>query len=317
MQTLVTGITGSIGAALAPALSAAGHDVRGFTRDARRAPADVDDVVEGDALTGAGLDAALDGVDVAYYLIHSMEADSAQPKATASRQARPSFDAAEHRTAERFAAAARRAGVGRIVYLGGLLPGPDHPLSRHIGSRLAVEETLLAAVPGSIAFRASIVIAAGSRSFRFLVRLVERVRITPLPDWRDNHTQPIDGRDVTAFLSAAATAPQPLSGRAWDLGGPDVLSYGEMIEQIADVMLVPRPQLPLGCALTPLAAPVAARIAGEDVELIRPLMESLQSDLLPRDNAAAGAFGVRLHGFTAAVERSLRDWEATEEVRAR
>ncbi len=306
MQTLVTGITGSIGSSLAPALAAAGHDVRGFTRDARRAPDAVADVVEGDALTGAGLDAALEGVEVAYYLIHSMEAGSSG-----------GFDTAELRSADHFAEAARRAGVRRIVYLGGLLPGGEHAVSRHLGSRLAVEETLLGAVPGSIAFRASIVIAAGSRSFRFLVRLVERVPITPLPAWAANATQPVDGRDVTAFLRAAATAPAALGDRAWDLAGPDRLTYAEMIDRIADEMLVARPAVRLGFSLTPIASVVAARIAGEDVGLIEPLMESLDSDLLPRDDSAGPAFGVRLHAFGAAVERALRDWEATEEVRAR
>ena len=96
-----------------------------------------------------------------------------------------------------------------------------------------------------------------------------------------------------------------------------MLSYGQMIERIADHLLVARPSLGLGFALTPIAAPVAAAVAGEDVGLIGPLMESLESDLLPRDDAAAGAFGVRLHAFDAAVERSLRELEAREEVRAR
>src|SRR5689334_8628372 len=155
MRTLVTGITGSIGTDLAPALLAAGHEVRGFTRDARRVRVPVDDVVEGDATTGRGLDAALDGIEVAYYLIHSMEAGTLN-----------GFDAAELRAAEAFAQAAGRAGVGRIVYLGGLVPGGQEALSRHLGSRLAVERTLLDAVPGSVAFRASIVVSAGSRSFR-------------------------------------------------------------------------------------------------------------------------------------------------------
>ena len=192
MRTLITGITGSIGTDLAPALLAAGHDVRGFTRDARRVRVPVDDVVEGDATTGRGLDAALDGIEVAYYLIHSMEAGLVN-----------GFDSAELRAAEAFAEAARRAGVGRIVYLGGLVPGGDVALSRHLGSRLAVERTLLDAVPGSLAFRASIVVSAGSRSFRFLVRLVERLPVLALPSWRDHRTQPIDGRDVTSLLCAA------------------------------------------------------------------------------------------------------------------
>src|SRR3712207_5091738 len=155
MRILVTGITGYVGAALAPRLLDSGHDVRGFARDARRVSVPVEDVVEGDAVTGRGLDEALDGVDVAYYLIHSME-----------RSANGGFDVAERRSAENFAEAAARAGVKRTVYLGGLVP-TDKAISRHLGSRLAVEEALLAAVPESVAFRASIVIAASSRSFRF------------------------------------------------------------------------------------------------------------------------------------------------------
>lgn len=306
MKTLVTGITGSIGSTLAPALIAAGHDVRGFTRDARRAPAGIDDVVEGDAITGKGVDAALDGVEVAYYLIHSMEQASAG-----------AFDRDEHRAAERFGTAARAAGVRRIVYLGGTLPSEGHEPSRHIGSRLAVEESLLAAVPDSIAFRASIVIAAGSRSFRFLVRLVERMPVLPMPAWRVNRTEPVDGRDITAFLLAAATAPDALGGRSWDLPGPDELSYGEMIERIAELMMVGRPKLPLGFSLTPIAAPVAAAVVGEDVALIEPLMESLKTDLLARDASAADAFGVHRHRFDAAVEHALRLWERTEEIKAR
>jgi hypothetical protein len=116
---------------------------------------------------------------------------------------------------------------------------------------------------------------------------------------------------------AAATAGDALGGRSWDVGGPDLLSYGEMIDRIAGHMLVDRPSLRLRFSLTPVAAPVAAAVAGEDLGLIGPLMESLESDLLPRDDAAAPAFGVRLHTFDAAVERALREWEAHEEVRAR
>src|SRR6059058_425092 len=122
MRTLVTGITGSIGRVLAPALQDAGHDVRGFTRDASRVSVDVADIVEGDAQAGTNLDAALDGIDVAYYLIHSMDA------ATGA-----GFDAAELRSAELFAAAAHAAGVHRIVYLGGPVPSDGSNPSRHLG----------------------------------------------------------------------------------------------------------------------------------------------------------------------------------------
>jgi uncharacterized protein YbjT (DUF2867 family) len=205
--------------------------------------------------------------------------------------------------------------VRRIVYLGGLVPEAHGP-SRHLASRLAVESELLEAAPEGVALRASIVIGARSRSFRFLVRLIERLPVLALPAWRENRTQPIDGRDVLSYLARAATAAD-VAGRSWDIAGPQVLTYAELIERIAERMLVRRPRLALNVTMTPVASIVAAAIAGEDPALITPLMEGLETDLLPRDHDAPRAFGVRLHSFDAAVERALRDWEETEEVAAR
>ena len=231
---------------------------------------------------------------------------------------RGAFVDLERRQAEAFASAAAAAGVRRIVYLGGLLPSDGAP-SRHLASRLTVERALLEAAPESVALRASIVVAARSRSFRFLVRLIERLPVLALPAWRANRTQPVDGRDVLEFLAAAATLDARHTGRAWDIGGPDVMSYQQMLERIAEVMLdrpAPRSALPFN--LTPVASVVAAAIAEEDPGLIEPLMESLEHDLLPRDGDAAAAFGVRLHRFEASVERALRDMESADmsEVRA-
>ena len=308
MQVLVTGVSGYVGAALAPALQREGHAVRGFARSPERVAAagvSLDDLVQGDVLTGAGLDRALDGIEVAYYLIHSMEGPAGG-----------AFPEQERRAAGNFAVAAREAGVRRVVYLGGLVP-EGVPASRHLASRLAVEEALLAAAPESIALRASIVIGARSRSFRFLVRLIERLPVLALPAWRVNRTRPIDGRDVLAYLIASAAAPAELSGRSWDIAGPDTLTYQQLIERIAELMLVDRPKLGLGFTLTPIAAQVAAAVAGEDPALIAPLMEGLEHDLLPRDDDAASAFAIRLHRFDAAVERALREWEQIEEIAAR
>jgi uncharacterized protein YbjT (DUF2867 family) len=308
MQTLVTGVSGYVGAALAERLRRDGHRVRGFARSRARASAAgvaLDDLVLGDATTGVGLDAALDGVDVAYYLIHSMEGAAAG-----------AFADTERRSAEAFARAAAAAGLRRVVYVGGIVPR-DAPLSRHLGSRLAVEGALLGAVPEGIALRASIVVGARSRSFRFLVRLIERMPVMALPAWRENRTAPIDGRDMLEYLARAATAPAELTGRSWDIGGPEVMSYASMIARIADALMVRRPSVGLGLTLTPVTSVVAAAIAGEDPALIEPLMESLEHDLLPRDGDAPAAFGVRLHRFDAAVERALREWERTEELAAR
>lgn len=303
MRILVTGVSGAIGAALVPALAAAGHELRGFARSPQRVAAALP-VVAGDALSGAGLDKALDGVDVAYYLIHSMEGEPVR------------FAARERAAATTFVRAARRAGVRRVVYLGGILPRGDAP-SRHLASRLEVERILCAGFEEAVALRASIVVGASSRSFRFLVRLVERVRVLALPAWRGHRTQPIDVRDVRAFLVAAATTPHAAGGLSLDVAGPQTLTWEAIVLRIADHLLVRRPALRLGRDVTAIAAPVAARIAGEDPAFVGPLMESLSGDLLARDDRAPALLGVRRHSFDRAVEAALREWEAQEPLRAR
>jgi uncharacterized protein YbjT (DUF2867 family) len=303
MRILLTGASGSIGAALEPALTRAGHELRGFGRDPARVAPGLD-FVRGDAISGAGLDAALDGIDVAYFLIHSMEG-----------RARGGFADSERAAALNFVAAAQRAGVRRVVYLGGLVP--QGTPSRHLASRLEVERILLAGLPEAVALRASIVIGARSRSFRFMVHLVERMRVLVLPPWRAHRTQPIDVRDVVAFLLAAATTPHAGGGLSLDIAGPDVLTYGEMIERIADLMLVRRRSLNVGRNATAVVAPIAAALAGEEAGFIAPLMASLSTDLLPRDDRAPALLGVRLHRFDRAVERALREWESGESLAAR
>jgi uncharacterized protein YbjT (DUF2867 family) len=314
MRILVTGITGAIGSRLAPRLLAAGYDVRALTRssDAARlaqVPTGVR-LLTGDAVSGIGLPKALRGVDVAYYLIHSMEP-----------RAEERFGVRERRAAENFAAAAVKARVGRIVYLGGLIPEPGAALtagtSAHLASRLAVERTLLEAVPDSVALRASIVISDRSRSFRFLVRLVERMPILLIPAWRDHRTAPIDERDVLTCLTRAATATRA-GGRALDLAGPDVVTYGELIARIRDQLMLDRPVLNIPrLTLTPIASRVSAVIAGEEHALIGPLMAGLGTDLLPREELATELLGVRPHTLDAAIERALREWELIEPLRAR
>jgi uncharacterized protein YbjT (DUF2867 family) len=315
LNILVTGASGAIGADLVPRLVGAGHGVRAFARDPARVTAGgLTGVVRGDAVTGAGLEEALAGIDVAYFLIHSME--SAAQRAPTAKPLVGGFADRDRRAAARFAAAARAAGVGRVVYLGGLVPR-DAGVSPHLASRLEVEETLLGAAPEGVALRASIVIGARSRSFRFLVRLVERVPVMALPDWRDNRTAPIDARDVMAYLVAAGTSDVVDGALSLDIAGPEVMTYAAMIERIRDALLLGRPRLDLPLRLTAVASRVAAAIAGEDPALIGPLMESLGSDLLPRDDHARKLFGVRPHRFDAAVERALREWEDAEDLAAR
>jgi nucleoside-diphosphate-sugar epimerase len=262
-------------------------------------------VIAADAVSGAGLEQALDGIDVAYFLIHSMETSTDG-----------AFNVRERATAENFARAARDRGVNRVIYLGGPVPAGGE-LSPHLASRHEVENILLAATPCSVAFRASIVIGAHSRSFRFLVRLIERMPVLAVPAWRNNRSAPIDERDMIELLARAAVSDQ-VCGQSLDAGGRDVVSYGELIDRIRDHMLVNRPTIGLHrLTVTPIASRIASVIAGEDPALIGPLMESLERDLLPRDNRAAELLGVRLHSLDAAIERALRDWEATEPLAAR
>ena len=168
----------------------------------------------------------------------------------------------------------------RIVYLGGIAPAGA--VSPHLSSRLEVEEILLSALPASTALRASIVIGAGSSSFRVLVRLVERLRLLPMPRWRSNRTQPIDERDVIEFLAATPAVPEA-AGRSLDICGPDVVTFAALIEGIAEGLGVGRMPVGLPASLTPPASAVVAAVSGQPLELVRPLMESLESDVLPRD----------------------------------
>src|SRR3954454_5982141 len=259
MRVLVTGATGFVGAKLTGALQRAGHEVRAFARDPTRVRDGVE-VVQGDAVSGAGLDQAMDGVDAAYYLIHSMEAAAGSGFATLERA-----------SVENFVAAGREAGVRRAVYLGGPVPAHERA-SAHLASRLYVEERLLGGFPEAVALRASIIIGAQSRSFRFLVRLIERLPALPLPPWREFRTAPIDERDVIAMLVSSAGTEHAAGGPWLDIAAPELLTYGEIIERIADLMLVGRVPVRLGFSASAVASRVAAAIAGEDHALIGPLM---------------------------------------------
>jgi uncharacterized protein YbjT (DUF2867 family) len=262
-------------------------------------------VVVADVVSGKGLEEALDGIDVAYYLIHSMEPSTVGD-----------FDRLERTGAANFAQAAQKAGVERVIYLGGLVPAGG-PRSKHLTSRLEVENALLDAAPSSVAFRASIVIGARSASFRFLVRLVERLPVLILPGWHSHRTSPVDERDIIEMLARAATN-EAVRGQSLDVGGRDIVTYGELIDRIRDLMLVARPTLTFDTlTVTPIASRISSVIAGEDHALIGPLMESLDDDLLPRDDRAAALLGVRLHSLDAAIERSLREWERFEKLAAR
>jgi uncharacterized protein YbjT (DUF2867 family) len=301
---LVTGATGYVGRRLIERLSDDGREVRALARDpARVEPRPGVETVRGDLVSGEGVDAALEGCKTAYYLVHSMEAGE------------DGFASRDRRAARNFVRAAEAAGVERAVYLGGIVPA-DGPHSAHLRSRLEVEDILLEGLPRSTALRASILIGAHSSSFRILVRLVERLRVLPFPAWQARRTRPIAGRDAIEYLALTPARPGA-EGRSLDIVGADALSYGQMIERIADLMGVARVPLRLSVTQTPAASAVVSALTDQPLELVRPLMESLEHDLLPRNDEAEEIYGFRPLPFGRAVERALAEWERTEELAAR
>jgi uncharacterized protein YbjT (DUF2867 family) len=302
---LVTGATGYVGGRLVERLAREHRPVRAMARNPSRfEPVEGVEPVRADVLSGEGLGEALHGVEAAYYLVHSMEAGDED------------FGSRDRRAATNLARAAREAGVEKVVYLGGIAPPDGTPHSPHLSSRLEVEEILLRELPRSVALRASILIGARSPSFRILVRLVERLRFLPFPAWTVNHTAPIDERDAIEYL-ARATRVEEAEGRSLDIVGPDVMTFGEMIERIAELMGVGRSPVRLGVTQTPAASAVVAELVGLPLDLVRSLMESLETDVLPRDRDAERLFGIRPRPFDRAVEHALAEWERTEALVAR
>ncbi len=266
-RCLVAGATGYVGGRLVPELLDSGHEVVVLARSPEKLR-DVGwtgrvTVVPGDAGNPEVLARAMDGVGVCYYLMHSLQEGSR-------------LEETERRVAQAFADAARAAGVGRIVYLGGLLPPvPREEMSAHMRSRAAVGEVLHASGVPTIEFRASVIIGSGSASFEMLRYLTERLPVMVTPKWVRTRTQPIAIRDVLRYLVAAADLPAGID-RAFDIGGPQVLTYQEMMQRFAAVAgLRPRVILPVPL-LTPklsslwvnLVTPVPSAIA-------RPLVQSL------------------------------------------
>ncbi|WP_261565439.1 SDR family oxidoreductase [Frankia gtarii] len=278
MRILVTGATGYIGGRLAPRLLDQGHDVRAMTRDPARLRdvpwADRAQVVEADARDPASLPATMAGIDVAYYLIHSI--DSGGDFATVDREA-----------ASAFAAAARSAGVRRIVYLGGLSPADDGGgLSAHLSSRQEVARILLDSGVPTVVLRAAIIIGSGSASFEMLRYLTERLPVMLTPRWVRTRIQPIAVRDVLYYLIGALRVPAEVN-QSFDVGGPDILTYAEMMQRFAAVeglrrrVIIPVPVLSPGLSSlwVGVVTPVPKAIA-------KPLVQSLRSEVVVRDTRA-------------------------------
>ena len=221
IKCVVTGATGYVGGRLIPELLAAGHEVRVMVRHPERLRdfpwIDQVEVAVADAGDQKAVERALEGMDVAYYLMHSLGSG-------------PDFESTETRIAQAFAAAAEAAHLGRIIYLGGLTH--DEDLSAHMRSRLQVEDILLSSTVPTIVLRAAVIIGSGSLSFEMVRYLTERLPAMVTPKWVNTRTQPIAIRDVLRYLVASASIPGQIN-RAFDIGGPDVLTYQEMMQQFA------------------------------------------------------------------------------------
>jgi uncharacterized protein YbjT (DUF2867 family) len=279
---LLTGATGYVGGRLLPLLAAdaAAEDLRCLVRSPQRAPEAVRSyAVRGDALSGEGLDAALDGVEVAYYLIHSMGG---------KRAAGEDFAARDRRAAETFGAAAARAGVRRLLYLGGLSGGADaEASSAHLRSREEVAEILARHVPQLVHVRAAMVIGPGGASFEMLRALVKRLPAMVCPRWIDTRTQPIALDDVVHALYALRDR-EDVVGDV-DLGGPDVLSYREMMDRTARAMDRRPPLVVRVPVLTPrLSSYWVQLVTPVEASLVRPLVDGLREEMLVRTPPPAG-----------------------------
>ncbi|MFF7132160.1 SDR family oxidoreductase [Streptomyces sp. NPDC008196] len=299
---LVTGATGYIGGRLVPELLDAGYRVRCLARSPDRLRdhpwAGEVEVVAGDVTDAESVARALDGVDVAYYLVHAMSSGD-------------DFEEIDRRAARIFAERARAAGVRRIVHLSGLVPAdvPARELSPHLRSRAEVARILLDSGVPTAVLRAAVVIGSGSASFEMLRYLTERLPVMVTPSWVHTRIQPVAVRDVLRALVGSAGMPADVS-RAFDLGGPDVLTYRQMMLRYAAIAGLPHRIILAVPMLTPglsshwvgLVTPVPASIA-------RPLTESLRHEVVCHENDIARHLAgppAPLLGFDDAVRLALQ-----------
>ncbi|MFF4394857.1 SDR family oxidoreductase [Streptomyces sp. NPDC001480] len=275
-RCLVTGATGYIGGRLVPELLAAGHRVRCLARSPGKLrdhpwAGDVE-VVRGDVRDAASVAAAMRDVDVAYYLVHALGTGR-------------DFEETDSRAARVFGGAARAAGVRRVVYLGGLTPAgvPEHALSPHLRSRAEVGHILLRSGVPTTVLRAAVIIGSGSASFEMLRYLTERLPVMVTPRWVRTRIQPVAVRDVLRALVGSAGMPADVS-RAFDLGGPDVLTYRDMMMRYAAVAGLPRRVILPVPVLTPrLSSHWVGLVTPVPASLARPLTESLRHEVVCRE----------------------------------
>lgn len=299
---MLTGATGYVGGLVLERLLDEGWTVRVLVRDADKLDPEVAnrvEVVEGDAESSEDLARAMDGAEVAWFLIHSMGGDG-------------DFAQTEHNIAEAFAQAARRSGVQRIVYLGGLHPD-DEELSEHLASRVEVGRILMDSGVPTAAIQAGVVLGAGSASFDMLRTLTERLPAAGGPAWLRNEIQPIDARDIVHYLVAAADLPAEVN-RTFDVGGPDRLSYAEMMQRYAEVRgLGPRPVLTAPVMTPRLASHWIGLITPVEAKLAAPLVGSMLHDTVVKErdlDELVGAPEGGATGFDDAVRDAAKDHDS-------
>jgi uncharacterized protein YbjT (DUF2867 family) len=300
MRALVTGATGFIGGRLADALAARGVSVRALVRDRSRA-ADLEaaghELHEGDVLDAASLRGAGEGVSTGYYLVHSMGRGND----------RGGFAERERQAAANFARMAKDEGVERVVYLGGL--GDER--SEHLKSRAATAATLADEGPPLVYFRAAMVIGAASESYRTLRFLVERLPAMITPSWLRNRTQPIAVDDVLEYLAQAAERPEA-TGREIQIGGPDVMTYSELLDLMAEVLgKRRRPKVPVPFLTPWLSSLWIGLVTPVDAGVAKPLVESLASETVVTDDAPAELFEVEPMGAMEALRAARAEEESS------
>lgn len=294
----MTGATGYIGARLVPKLLDEGHRVRALARTPKKLEdvpwRDRAEVAKGDLSDVDSLIEAFDDVDVVYYLVHSMGGSK-------------DFAAEEDRAVRNVVTAAQRTGVRRIVYLGGLHP-ENADLSPHLESRKAVGDHLIESGIETVVLQAGVVIGSGSASFEMIRHLTDRLPVMTTPKWVHNKIQPIAVRDALHYLVEAATAAVPES-RTWDIGGPDVLEYGDMMRTYAEVAGLHTRRLIVLPFLTPgIASLWVGTVTPIPSTLARPLIESLECDAVMRNSDVDSIIEPPpdgLIGYRRAVELAL------------
>ena len=294
---LLTGATGYIGGKLLGELLDQDVALRALVRDPARLPRSVTEraleVVTADLSDEGTLHAVLEGVDEAFYLVHSMEPGVAGGFAERDRSA-----------AHNYAACASAAGVRRTIYLGGV--SPEGAASEHLTSRREVEQILATATPEFVGLRASMIVGGGSGSFRALVQIVDRLPVLPLPSWRARRTQPIAVADVVRCLALARTVRPGI----YEIAGDDAPSFEEMTEVVAESLGQAHRAFPLPVSNARLEGAAGALISDADRELLEPLMAGLHEDLLVRHNAIRETFGIEPMPFGEAVRLALDEMRA-------